>query len=710
VTNPQSNPADRLEFDITFTYEDDWDADFTSVFKVNLDFLTSVYNTDVPIYWEMVPIDNEVMPYRSITTVYSGTADLNPMDYPEGKWIVPGQPWPYDKFTVNFSRLTGFGEMLVRTDKWHLTLATYDINCWFSEAVHQLASSTQPASLNDANISSGFAFAASNLDRIASQAALLYRVRDEVLNAEGGQYYIDLYYANSAEIADILNAHSELAVQGLDVIDALTPGLEALPDGQGDTVTITDLQVQQSQAFLDSLLPYASPELQQAIASERARRPLENIIGMTMEQAQTYLFDIVAPTVVSNIRASTNPTAAAAVDFTVTFAESVTGVDVTDFALTTTGVTGAAVSGVTGSGATYTVTVNTGTGNGTIRLDLIDNDSILDATSHPLGGVGADNGNFNTGQVYTVDKVPPSVVSITRVNPNPTSLPNVDFTVTFSEAVTGVDVSDFTLSVTGVTGASVSGVSGSGSVYTVTVYTGSSDGTIRLDGIDNDSILDATSNPLGGVGAGNGNFTTGQVYTVDKGITLNLKSIGVNDGWVLESTETSGVGGSLNSTAATFTLGDDAANKQYRAILHFDTSSLPDWVIVTSATIKIQQQGQAGSNPFNALGSLAVDIRKPYFSSSVSLTNNDFQAAASQASVGTFNETPTGAWYSVVLNAAGISNINLTGTTQFRLRFTTDDNNDLGADYFTFSSGDAGAANRPQLIIEYFIPIDSPIP
>ncbi|MEK6754199.1 MAG: DNRLRE domain-containing protein [Chloroflexota bacterium] len=417
-----------------------------------------------------------------------------------------------------------------------------------------------------------------------------------------------------------------------------------------------------------------------------------------------------SPSVLSVTRAFPDPTSGSSVDFTVIFSESVTGVDTDDFTPNATGVTGATVTSITGSGSVYTVTVNTGAGNGTIRLDLLDDDSILDVMLYPLGGTGVGNGNFTTGEVYTVDKVPPSVISSVRANSNPTSLPNVDFTVTFSEAVTNVDFSDFTLAVTGVTGAFVSDVSGSGSVYTVSVYTGVYDGTIRLDVIDNDSILDAGLSPLGGIGAGNGNFITGEVYTVDKTTTLIIKSVGVNDGWVLESTETSGVGGSLNSTVTTFILGDDAANKQYRAILHFDTSSLPDWVVITSVTLKIQKQGGIGSNPFTALGSLAVDIRKPYFSSSVGLTTNDFQAAASQASVATFNETPVGNWYNTALNAAGISNINLTGTTQFRLRFTTDDNNDLGADYFTFSSGDAGAANRPQLIIEYFIPMDSPVP
>jgi hypothetical protein len=34
--------------------------------------------------------------------------------------------------------------------------------------------------------------------------------------------------------------------------------------------------------------------------------------------------------------------------------------------------------------------------------------------------------------------------------------------------------------------------------------------------IDNDSILDAVSTPLGGIGLGNGNFTSGETYTVSK--------------------------------------------------------------------------------------------------------------------------------------------------------------------------------------------------
>ena len=110
----------------------------------------------------------------------------------------------------------------------------------------------------------------------------------------------------------------------------------------------------------------------------------------------------------------------------------------------------------------------------------------------------------------------PTVISIKRANANPTSAASVDFKVLFSQYVTGVDAGDFTLTTNGVTGASIASVSGSGNIYTVTVNTGSGDGTIRLDVVDDDSIKNAANSPLGGVGAGNGNFTLGETYTTDK--------------------------------------------------------------------------------------------------------------------------------------------------------------------------------------------------
>lgn len=185
---------------------------------------------------------------------------------------------------------------------------------------------------------------------------------------------------------------------------------------------------------------------------------------------------------------------------------------------------------------------------------------------------------------------------------------------------------------------------------------------------------------------------------------LTLDSIASVDGWVLESTEASNVGGTVNSAAGVFYVGDDGANRQYRSILHFNTATLPDTAVITSVTLKIKKQGLVGANPFTTHGSLLADIRNTFFGTTVGLLPADFQAAANTMSVATFGAAPVGGWYSAPLGNAGYSAINRTGTTQFRLHFTQDDNNDHGADYLSFYSGSAVAANRPQLVITYYVP------
>lgn len=228
----------------------------------------------------------------------------------------------------------------------------------------------------------------------------------------------------------------------------------------------------------------------------------------------SYTIDRLAPSVSSIVRFNPNPTNRSTVIFTITFAESVSGVDLTDFTLSSSGLSGAALVNVKGSGATRTVTVNTGSGNGTISLNLVDNDSIVDAAGNRLGGTGSGNGTFTTGQSYTVDKTAPVVVSSILLNPNPTTRTVVYFQVAFSESVTGITAADFGLTAPGITGAAVVSVTGTGSTRNVGVSTGTGSGTIRLNVIDDDSIVDGAGNRLGGTGSGNGAFNTGQTYNV----------------------------------------------------------------------------------------------------------------------------------------------------------------------------------------------------
>ena len=188
---------------------------------------------------------------------------------------------------------------------------------------------------------------------------------------------------------------------------------------------------------------------------------------------------------------------------------------------------------------------------------------------------------------------------------------------------------------------------------------------------------------------------------VDKTVVL---SDGAPDGFILESSETSGLGGTMNSAATQLYTGDDAANKQYRAILSFDTSPLPDTAVVTKVVLKFKHIGFTGTSPFSAHGNLLVDVRKGAFSNSAVLQLNDFKAAASKNNVLSFTSAKVNNWYTKAFNAANFPYINLLGITQFRLRFKTDDNNDGIANFLKIYSGNAGAANRPQLVIEYYVP------
>jgi len=227
---------------------------------------------------------------------------------------------------------------------------------------------------------------------------------------------------------------------------------------------------------------------------------------------QTYTVEHTPPSVSSIVADGANPSHATSEQFTVTFTEAVTGVTASDFTLTTanrpggTALSTGGITSITGSGNTYTVTVGSVAGDGTLRLDLKSGSAgITDAA-----GNSATSG-FTGGDTYTIEHTPPSVSSIAIDGTNPNNAGSEQYTVTFTEAVTGVDASDFTATTlsgnvanTGVT------VTGSGPTYTVTVNGVTGDGTERLDlNSSGTGITDAAGNAIAG------GFTGGSVYTIE---------------------------------------------------------------------------------------------------------------------------------------------------------------------------------------------------
>jgi hypothetical protein len=227
-------------------------------------------------------------------------------------------------------------------------------------------------------------------------------------------------------------------------------------------------------------------------------------------RGEAYTIDKIAPAVASISLAGPNPTGANTVNFIVIFSELVTNLDAADFNLASSGLSGTAVTQVSGGPAiAFLVAAGTGTGNGMLRLDIVAAPGLQDLAGNHLAGP------YTGEATCTIEKTAPGVLSITRAGPNPAKAGRVDFIVSFSEPVTGVDPSDFLLTTNGLGAAAVTGVSGGpASLYIVTVDTGSGSGTLRLDVRDNDSIIDVAGNALGGAGAGNGNFTAGEVYNI----------------------------------------------------------------------------------------------------------------------------------------------------------------------------------------------------
>ncbi len=90
-----------------------------------------------------------------------------------------------------------------------------------------------------------------------------------------------------------------------------------------------------------------------------------------------------APTIVSFVPTDANPGTGNTARFAITFSESVVGITAANFTLAKSGVTGGVIS-LSGSGATYNLTVSGLSGSGTIGVYLPGVSSIVDSSSLPV--------------------------------------------------------------------------------------------------------------------------------------------------------------------------------------------------------------------------------------------------------------------------------------------------------------------------------------
>src|SRR5205823_10684162 len=158
--------------------------------------------------------------------------------------------------------------------------------------------------------------------------------------------------------------------------------------------------------------------------------------------------------------------------FAVTFSEPVTGFDATDVDLTGTTAGGTLMASVSGSGASYTVTVGGVTSAGTVVVSVP-----AGAAADAAGNASrASTGSNNT---VTFDTTPPTVtLNQASGQADPTNAGPVRFAVHFSEPVTGFTGSDVSFAGSTVGGNLSAAVSGSGADYAVSVTGMSGSGNV----------------------------------------------------------------------------------------------------------------------------------------------------------------------------------------------------------------------------------------
>lgn len=212
-------------------------------------------------------------------------------------------------------------------------------------------------------------------------------------------------------------------------------------------------------------------------------------------------------TVATLDRTTASPTNTSSVTWQIVFANPVSRLTAGNFSLVNTGLGGApAITTVTAIGGapatTWTITSSTGTGSGSLALNMANDAGLThDVTNQPF-----------PGQVYTIDLTPPDFTSIARLTPTAqsTNADSLVFRATFSESVVNVNDADFT--VTG-TSATISGISGSGSQYDITLSGGdlaTLDGTVGLSLAGGQNIADTAGNALTGSAP-----ATSETYTLD---------------------------------------------------------------------------------------------------------------------------------------------------------------------------------------------------
>ena len=167
-------------------------------------------------------------------------------------------------------------------------------------------------------------------------------------------------------------------------------------------------------------------------------------------------------------------------------------------------------------------------------------------------------------------------------------------------------------------------------------------------------------------------------------VTVSFANEDANDGYVkAASGGSSPAVGTLESSLG-LAIGRGTDGKFNRALLSFDTSSLPDGATVTSATLTVTYRSASGDPWGNPSGnSLVIDAHTGCLGA-CTIETGDWAATTTSSAVAQLLPFTGGTRTSNLFAAPGLTAINRTGRTQLRLRFVS---NQTSTNYLWIDKG-----------------------
>jgi gliding motility-associated-like protein len=226
------------------------------------------------------------------------------------------------------------------------------------------------------------------------------------------------------KIADIIpvtvNFSEAVTVTGTPTLSLNSGGTANYASGSGTSALVFNYTVALNQSIADldqastTALTLAGGTIKDGAGNNATLTLAAPGAAGSLGANKNIVIDTTVPTVLSITRIGNAAINSASAQFLVTFSENVTGVNTNAFTITTSGgITGASVSLASGSSSTWTITVNTGTGSGSLKLNL------KSAGTGILNGVGNEiQTGYTTGEIYTIDKVIPTLTAVAIVSNN----------------------------------------------------------------------------------------------------------------------------------------------------------------------------------------------------------------------------------------------------------------------------------------------------